>query len=600
MKNIIRHNDFQVQENFGGKANSLLNLVKNGIPVPKFFIITSSVFEKFLEYNNISVENFEQVRMQIGEGTFHEKLANEIYDLWKEYEFSRVSVRSSASNEDGIKKSFAGQYETYLDVSKENLLEKIKGCWESLYDENVISYNGNCKNCSMNVIVQEMIDADYSGVAFSLDPTNSSQNYSIIEVTKGLGEKLVSGLVTPTRLIVRRQTGKSDLTIGENFLDDETIEKLETIVLDIEKIYGLPVDIEWCILKNEIYILQTRPITAFNITPKTFEKSISREKSLIEIEIYYRGEYEGIKTLTRGLYYFNPLFIYDNEKKIVDIYYNTFDLEEYPASMFYYMKLGFEKTEKSYEKALESCKYLEKTIDMDKGLDYKKFVECMIVIYPFSSLGNLAGKWENIDEELRSLLIEFRNRYDYILYKADEYLLKKANQLLREEYVPYVNFLSINEIFENKLPPIRVLKKRSEGFIYFDGQLEMTTDVGKWLLQNNFRIDEEEKSSADIKGNVAYGGCVEGRVCLVFTKEDFAKFEEGDILITPMTTPKFTSIIKKARAIVTDEGGVTCHAAIVARELKVPCLVGCRKATVLLKDGMFVRIDADAGTVSIL
>jgi pyruvate,water dikinase len=89
-------------------------------------------------------------------------------------------------------------------------------------------------------------------------------------------------------------------------------------------------------------------------------------------------------------------------------------------------------------------------------------------------------------------------------------------------------------------------------------------------------------------------------VRVVETKADFAKMKAGDILVSMMTRPEFVPLMKIAAGIVTDEGGLTCHAAIVSRELKKPCVVGTQKATSILKDGDLVELDADRGIVVIL
>lgn len=94
-----------------------------------------------------------------------------------------------------------------------------------------------------------------------------------------------------------------------------------------------------------------------------------------------------------------------------------------------------------------------------------------------------------------------------------------------------------------------------------------------------------------------YGKNIEGKVCKIFNEEDFSKFKKNCILVTPMTTPKFTEIIKKAKAIITDEGGITCHAAIMSRELKKVCIVGCKNATNILNDGDRIKINGSTGEI---
>lgn len=92
-------------------------------------------------------------------------------------------------------------------------------------------------------------------------------------------------------------------------------------------------------------------------------------------------------------------------------------------------------------------------------------------------------------------------------------------------------------------------------------------------------------------------GYGKGRVKIVLSRNDFNKFKDGDILVVPMTTPEFVPLMKKAAAIITDEGGISCHAAIISRELGKPCIIGTKIATQVLKDGDMVEVDADRGVV---
>lgn len=598
--NYIVGDKEKLNAEFGGKANSLLKLVENNFNVPRFYIITSKAYQEFLKFNHIeSIDDLVKLKKEIEDANFPNTLEDEIFDYWEKYNFDKTAVRSSASNEDGQEKSFAGQYKTFLNVDKKELLIKIKKCWISLFEDNVVAYSNDISNQVMNVIVQEMVEADYSGVAFSSDPTGSSNNYSVIEVCPGLGEKLVSGNVTPTTMFVRRQTHHSDSITGQNYLTEEDISHLEQIILKIEEIYSMPMDIEWCTKKNLIYILQARAITAQNPSLNLYRKVISREKTIIETEIYYQGEYEGIKSLTKNLYYFKPLFIYDKEKEITNVYYNDTALEEDPKTIYYYMQKDIKKTKELYNKALSSCKYLNMIVDNDESdFNYKEFIKNMLIIYPFTSLGNLAGYFENISSELKELLIDFRNNYDYILYKANEYLHNKAKKILPKEYQEHIKFLFIEEVFQNKMPSLDLIQKRKNGYIFFDNNLELVDNIPIWLERKNIVIKSQQDGKI-IKGSVAYSGKITGKVCQIYTKEDFKKFEKGNILVTTMTTPKFTPILKLAGAIVTDEGGITCHAAIIARELKIPCIIGCKNATEILKNDMIVEVNANEGIINI-
>ena len=116
-------------------------------------------------------------------------------------------------------------------------------------------------------------------------------------------------------------------------------------------------------------------------------------------------------------------------------------------------------------------------------------------------------------------------------------------------------------------------------------------------LSPEYLIHSKADNQREVHGQPAYQGKIHGRVNIVLHRDEFKKFKKGDILVTVMTHPEFLPIMKSARAIVTDEGGITCHAAIVSRELKVPCIIGTRVATQVFKDGDIVELDANEGVV---
>lgn len=114
-------------------------------------------------------------------------------------------------------------------------------------------------------------------------------------------------------------------------------------------------------------------------------------------------------------------------------------------------------------------------------------------------------------------------------------------------------------------------------------------------------VDSLDKQvSHEVRGNIAFKGVVRGTARLVFTGKDMGKIKNGDILVSPMTRPEFLPAMKRAGAFLTDEGGITCHAAIVARELKKPCIIGTKTATQIIKDGDMIEVDAETGIVKII
>jgi pyruvate,water dikinase len=109
-----------------------------------------------------------------------------------------------------------------------------------------------------------------------------------------------------------------------------------------------------------------------------------------------------------------------------------------------------------------------------------------------------------------------------------------------------------------------------------------------------------DNNSSEIQGQCAYKGVIKGRVRIVLNVNSNHVFFDGEVLVAGMTRPEYVPLMKKAAAIITDEGGITCHAAIVSRELKKPCIIGTKIATKVLKDGDMVEVDADKGIVNII
>ncbi len=188
-----------ILNNYGGKANSLIKVRDGGFNVPKFFILSSEDFEEFLDFNNLRKlievlfkdKKYSEIKKCILNAEFPDSLKKKIEEKYNELDSDILSVRSSAFNEDGVSKSFTGQYKSILNVTFDNLYQSIKECWCSLYEENVLVYSDKDDLFGMNLVIQSMIISDYAGVAFSLDVTSETGNYSLIEIVKGSGENLV-------------------------------------------------------------------------------------------------------------------------------------------------------------------------------------------------------------------------------------------------------------------------------------------------------------------------------------------------------------------------------------------------------------------------
>jgi pyruvate,water dikinase len=304
----------------GGKGANLGELISIGVRVPPGFVITSGAFRYFVNYNKLADKIFEILKTSQDEEEASTKIKELIMSAKVPEDLERsimeaydrlaklvgkdplVAVRSSATAEDIEQASFAGQQDTYLNVSRESLIEHVKKVWASLYSARAIAYR-NAKGIdhtqvSMAVVVQKMVNSRSAGVMFTLNPSNGDPNYIVIESSWGLGEAVVAGKVTPDEVVVR----KSDLKIelkrvsrkrikivydpqnkrnvevslegspeAEEFsLNDNEIIELARMALAIEKHYGRPMDIEWAVdadikFPENVFIVQARPETYWSV-----------------------------------------------------------------------------------------------------------------------------------------------------------------------------------------------------------------------------------------------------------------------------------------------------------------------------------------------
>lgn len=425
----------------GGKGANLGELTQAGIQVPPGFCVTAYAYQYFIESTGLQEkiraiiaetnmedsrnldENTARIREMITSATMPAEIKDEIVSAYEKLAGSvnnpRVAVRSSATAEDLPDASFAGQQDTYLNITGiQDVLLYVQKCWASLWTSRATYYRQAQKYDHFNVylaaVVQKLVSADKAGVAFTSNPITGARDQIVINASWGLGEAIVSGIVTPDDYIVEKETwkiientvaekkvmvirdpvcetGVATVAVSEHLgneyitkqcLGEEDIIRLSRICARIEKHYNMPMDIEWAYDESdgEFYLLQARPITTLG-------------KENVEMNAVKK---EDLEVLVKGM----------------------------PAS-------------------------------------------------------------------------------------------------------PGVAFGKVKIIRDNEISGVN----------------------------------------------------------------------EGDILVTEMTNPDMVPIMSKARAIITNEGGRTCHAAIVSRELGVPCIVGCHDATEQLQNGQVVTVDATRGIV---
>lgn len=252
----------------GGKGASLASMTQQNLPVPGGFSVPADVLEQCVDGD--ALRAYARAQNHAAAVKLVEETAavpQEVLEAYAELGGGKVAVRSSASAEDSEAASYAGQQETYLNIEGAEAVRKaVIDCWASFFSERALFYRGemgNLDDLRMAVVVQKMVDADKAGVAFTIHPVTRRKDRMLIEAVHGLGEQVVSGEVTPDHYVVDRKgrEKKSDTPHGGVLAADE-LARLAEMAINLEKHYGKPQDIEWAIYGSDIFLLQSRPVTA--------------------------------------------------------------------------------------------------------------------------------------------------------------------------------------------------------------------------------------------------------------------------------------------------------------------------------------------------
>ncbi len=297
----------------GGKAGKLGELIREGLPVPPGFVVTTESYQSFVNatalkeiipaaLGAIDVSQpatvdaaAERIRSAFESTEFPSDLRRTIADRYEQYvKDHRVrfsAVRSSATAEDLEGASFAGLQETYLNVTGvEHILSAVRKCWGSLFTSRVLVYRQrkgfDHAAVRLAVLVQKMVDATVSGILFTKDP-NTGENHMIVEAGWGLGEAIVGGEVTPDHYVIdgaslkviHKQISEQNVRIvraegggnrreevpsaerGRQKLPDHRLQRLVSLARVIESHYRRPMDVEWCADPESLYVVQARPVT---------------------------------------------------------------------------------------------------------------------------------------------------------------------------------------------------------------------------------------------------------------------------------------------------------------------------------------------------
>jgi pyruvate,water dikinase len=293
-------------ETAGGKGASLARLHRAGLPVPYGFVVRAEALLRTLEsgerHRRVSdlledaspdalPSRAKEAQALVMEAPLVSGLDSDVARAYVRLGEGPVAVRSSACAEDSETASFAGQQDTFLNVrGSAAVLASVRQCWASFFSERALFYRsrkGSLSDLRMAVVVQRQLAPEKSGVMFTVDPVRRRRDQMVIEAVHGLGESVVSGMVTPDHYIVSRegelkraqvstqtlaivaaeQGGVHELALdpavgGARVLSDGELADLAQMGSKLEELFGAPQDVEWAFEGERLYLLQSRPVTA--------------------------------------------------------------------------------------------------------------------------------------------------------------------------------------------------------------------------------------------------------------------------------------------------------------------------------------------------
>jgi len=354
-------------------------------------------------------------------------------------------------------------------------------------------------------------------------------------------------------------------------------------------------------------------------------KFLDRRRSCFIYFPYIEAEFKWLPEIC-GFGYKKHLYKWSGDKGVH--YRSASELEE---SMAHFLKVIKDEPSRVVEWTKTSLQWTRRSEELTKkfeseekervslgdfGTYYDEFVQILLwtVTIPYLSLCAIDAVLEKGEskEQFREVLTALEPLRGFTAYPQLErtmldYFWKLLIQETGIDEVELVDKMNADEvkqfILDKTFPDIEILKKRRDWCIFVHDPV--TDKIEYWYdkeIAKELPVlnDEMIKAEAVIKGRVGYPGKVTGIVKRIDNAKDMAKFNPGDIIVSINTTPDLMAVLSQCSAIVSDEGGIMCHAAIVSRELKKPCIIGTKIATKVLKDGDMVEVDAEKGVVKIL
>ena len=659
----------------GGKGASLGELIQAKVSVPPGIVVTSNAFNTFIQaadhqgHMKAILEKLDSGEMtprqaadQLTPHFLQACVPNEIIDeILTEaslFKGNLFSVRSSATCEDSASSAWAGQLETYLHVKPEDLVERCRDCWLSIFKESALVYGSHhgfdLDHLGVAVVIQEMVASEVSGIGFSVHPVTQEPDIMLIEACLGLGEAIVSGKIVPDQYVVEGSTGTIlDRSLGtqrsglflehgqsraiwrelnpqdpQPMLTDEQVLEYSGHLKKIQNHYGFPVDTEWALQKGQFWLLQARPITTLaeeytdpiiNMAEE-WDLAIRRSMSLMEVSLWghwFDSEHGGARF---GLDVKRFLSIQDDSgianhflaKHALDPllqHVSDLFLHDRPQllEILHYGHRFFRESEFRIEQRSQEFP------NLDEAADFLAQVIQYTAAFPYFVL-TVSENEEYQDTEAIGLAEGLRART--LLPAIERSIIEplavtatKALEFSTPEQTPHLatwfefrNESLTREILEWRLEAVRAGRRFVFQSIDGEDQVQFLSQTGFLLMRlaNQRKVEIQDNPNL-LAGQSAWPGFYRGRARVILSMDAIGQtIQEGEVLISIQSSPALLPLLRHCGAIVTDEGGVACHAAIIARELRKPTLIGTKSATTLIQTGDLVEVDTYRQVIRII
>jgi phosphohistidine swiveling domain-containing protein len=337
-----------------------------------------------------------------------------------------------------------------------------------------------------------------------------------------------------------------------------------------------------------------------------FHLYIKRDFCLPMIELWDYAEAEAEIPFLKKRVIHRPYIIFERAEGTVSSYYNQEGMAWVKSSLVEHFKAHPEDLKSLSSHILLGIKPIKSLYDKPKALPREqllKFIEGFQDVCPKAVvIWLLCGMEEDETKKLDLKELKKIRAKTERLSAGTDIVIRKSLEKLYPKLGLLSSMIGLEELRADRIPSEEELSKRLSGFIYFNSHILTDKHLLDLEKDINITVDHQkvDESLVIIKGQTGCRGKAKGKVCRVMGHSDFGKIKKGEILVSPMTMVDFLPEMKKAAAIITDEGGMTSHAAIVSRELKIPCVVGAKIATKVLKDGDLVEVDADKGIIRVI